>query len=139
VADRPTGHRLRARLVDPVVRAVLRSPAHRMLSGSVLLLEYTGHRTGLRRALPVMYAPAGKDLVVMAGHPTTKTWWQNFGPDPRAVQVTVRDGRRDCTARRPDAGTADHDQALRAYRRRFPRGVPGPGAPVVVLTPGPAR
>jgi deazaflavin-dependent oxidoreductase (nitroreductase family) len=126
-------------VVDPVVRALLRSPAHRLLSGSVLLLEYTGRRSGQRRALPVMYAPAGDDLVVMAGHPTTKTWWRNFGPSPRPVQVTVRSEHRNCAARRPDVGTDDHEQAARAYRRRFPRGVPDPGVLVVVLTPGPAR
>jgi deazaflavin-dependent oxidoreductase (nitroreductase family) len=139
MADRSTGGRFRARVVNPVVRAVLRSPAHRLLSGSVLLLEYTGRRSGRLRALPVMYAPAGEDLVVMAGHPATKSWWRNFDLDPRPVQVTVRSGRQNCTARRPDVGTDDHEQAVRAYRRRFPRGVPDPGGPVVVLTPGPAR
>jgi len=136
VPDRPTGNRFRARLVDPVVRALLRSPAHRLLSGSVLLLEYIGRRSGQRRALPVMYAPAGEDLVVMAGHPGTKTWWRNFGPDPRGVQVTVRGEQRNGAARRPDIGTDDHEQAVRAYRRRYPRGVPDPAAPVVVLALG---
>jgi hypothetical protein len=71
----------------------------------------------------------------MAGHPTTKTWWRNFGRDPRAVQVTVRGEQRSCTARRPDVGTDDHEQAVRAYRRRFPRGMPDPAVPVVVLAP----
>jgi deazaflavin-dependent oxidoreductase (nitroreductase family) len=139
VTDRPTGHRFRARVVAPVVRTLLRSPAHRLLSGSVLLLEYAGRRSGQRHALPVMYAPAGEDLVVMAGQPTTKTWWRNFGPSPRPVQVTVRGGQLNCAARRPAVGTDDHEQAVRAYRRRFPRGVPDPGVPVVVLTPSPAR
>jgi hypothetical protein len=44
MADRPTGHPFRATVVDPVVRTLLRSPAHRSLSGSVLLLEYAGRR-----------------------------------------------------------------------------------------------
>jgi hypothetical protein len=136
VADRTTGTAFRARVVDPVVGVLLRSPAHGLLSGSMLLLEYTGRHSGRRHALPVMYASAGEDLVVMAGQPTTKTWWHNFGPDPLPVLATIRSDQRTYTARRPDVGTDDHDRALRAYRKRFPRGVPDPEVPVVVLTPG---
>jgi deazaflavin-dependent oxidoreductase (nitroreductase family) len=135
VADRSAGALVRARMVDPVVRALLRSPAHRLLSGCVLLLEYTGRRSGQHHVLPVMYAPTGEDLVVLAGHPTTKTWWRNFGPGPRSVQVTAGGGQRNYAARRPDVGTDEREQAVRAYRGRFPRGVPDPAVPVVVLSP----
>jgi hypothetical protein len=47
---------LHGNLVNPVVRSLLRTPAHRLLSGSVLLLAYTGRRSGLRRELPAMFA-----------------------------------------------------------------------------------
>src|SRR5688500_161870 len=80
---------LRAHVVDPVRPALLRSPAHRLLSGSVLLLQYTGRRTGRRYGLPVMYASFGDGFVVMAGQPAAKTWWRNFGCDPQPVAVTV--------------------------------------------------
>ena len=64
-----------AHFVNPVVRAVLRSRAHRLLSGSFLLLEYTGRRTRNRYVLPVGYVPSGGDgdLVVVAGQYATKT------------------------------------------------------------------
>ena len=38
------------------VLAVLRSPAHRLLSGMAVELRYTGRRSGRRYVLPVQYA-----------------------------------------------------------------------------------
>jgi deazaflavin-dependent oxidoreductase (nitroreductase family) len=126
---------LRAHLVNPVLRGLLRSPAHRALSGSVLLLAYTGRRSGVRRELPVMYAVLDGHYVVAAGQPETKTWWRNFAGDDRPVAVTVAGRRRDCRARLMDPMNAEHDVALAAYRQRYPR-VPVPDAtPVLDVIP----
>jgi hypothetical protein len=126
---------LRAHLVNPVVRAVLRSPAHRVLSGSMLLLAYTGRRSGKGRELPAMYAVLGDRLVVVAGQPDTKTWWRNFADDGRPVVVTVAGRHERCRCRLLGAGSAEHQQAVDAYRERYP-GVPvGDATPVLVLTP----
>ena len=127
--------RLRAHLVDPVVRGLLRSPAHRALSGSVLLLAYTGRRSGVRRELPVMYARLGDRLVVVAGQPDTKTWWRNFIGGPQPVTATVADRRDSCRAQLLEPGTAEHQRALDAYRTRWPRVPTGDSSPVLVLTP----
>jgi hypothetical protein len=53
----------RAHLVNPIVRALLRSRAHRLLSGSLLLLDYTARRSRGRYVFPVMFASAGADMV----------------------------------------------------------------------------
>jgi len=121
--------------VNPVVRRLLRSPAHRLLSGSVLLLEYTGRRSGAPHEFPAVFAPAGDRLVVIAGQPETKTWWHNFGSRPQAVIATQAGRRRSCQALRPDPATEQYRQALDAYRRRFPRVPVEDGTPVVVLDP----
>lgn len=60
------------------VAAVLRSPLHRLLSGSTVLIRYTGRRTGNTYTTPVQYARAGTDLLILAGHPHDKVWWRNF-------------------------------------------------------------
>jgi hypothetical protein len=114
---------------------LLRSPAHRLLSGSVLLLAYTGRRSGVRHEFPAMFAVAGDRFVVIAGRPQTKTWWHNFGTDPQAVEVTSAGRRRSCRASRPDSTTDQYRQALDAYRRRFPRVPVEDGTPVIVLVP----
>jgi deazaflavin-dependent oxidoreductase (nitroreductase family) len=127
--------RVRAHVVNPVVRILLRSPAHRVLSRSVLLLAYTGRRSGVLRELPVMYAVLGRRFVVIAGKPETKTWWRNFAGEVRQVTVTVAGRRSSCRAHLVDARTAEHQEALDAYRERYPRVPVGDATPVLVLTP----
>src|SRR3712207_6318731 len=51
---------------NAVVLAVLRSRAHRLLSGSAIELRYTGRRSGRLYVLPVQYAGTGDRLVVRA-------------------------------------------------------------------------
>jgi deazaflavin-dependent oxidoreductase (nitroreductase family) len=128
----------RTHVVNPVVRELLRSPAHRLLSGSVLLLAYTGRRSGEHRELPTMYAELDDSFVVVAGQPDTKTWWRNFAGDVQPVTVTVAGRQRSCLARLVAPGTAEHSPAVDAYRERYPRAPVGDAAPVLVLTPAPA-
>jgi deazaflavin-dependent oxidoreductase (nitroreductase family) len=123
--------------VNPVVRGLLRSPAHRLLSESVLLLAYTGRRSGVRRELPAMYALLGDCFLVAAGQPDTKTWWRNFAGNARPVTVTVAGRPRSCRARLVEPGTAEHQRAVDAYRERYPRAPFGAATPLLVLTPDP--
>lgn len=63
---------------NTVVEKILQSPAHPILSGSTVLIRYTGRRTGTEYTTPVQYADAHHGLVVMVAEPETKTWWRNF-------------------------------------------------------------
>jgi len=78
---------------NTVVRALLRSPAHRILSGRVLLLTYTGRRTGEPHTIPVQYVRDGAALVVTVGWPERKVWWRSLGGQGARVSLTVA-GRR---------------------------------------------
>ena len=137
---RSPGAQLRAHVFNPVVRAVLRSPAHRLLSGSLLLLEVTGRRSGRRYALPVAYAVDGAELVVVVGQPATKTWWRNFDGQPRALVARLHGSPGPATARLLGTDSADRERAVSAYRTRFPRTPIDPTAPVLLIAPtGPRR
>lgn len=124
---------MRNSVINPVVRAVARSPAHGLLGRHLVVLGYTGRRTGRRRELPVMAAPAGADLVVLVGQHRRKTWWCNFDATPQQVAVRRggRPGRRD--ARRLLPGDTGYADAVAAYRREFPRVPVDADAPVLVL------
>jgi F420H(2)-dependent quinone reductase len=122
-------------VMNPFVRGLLRSPAHRLLSKSVLLLAYTGRRSGVRRELPVMYAMLGDRFVVVAGQPDTKTWWRNFAGDDRPVAVTVAARHNSCRAHLLEPGTVEHQLALDAYRERYPRVPLRDATSVLALTP----
>ncbi|MGE5408195.1 MAG: nitroreductase/quinone reductase family protein [Syntrophothermus sp.] len=69
--------------------AVLRSPAHRLLSGSLLLLTVTGRRSGRRHTLPVGYARDGDLVYVLVGRYRAKRWWRNL-IEPAPVRVRLR-------------------------------------------------
>ncbi len=80
-----------------VVLAVLRSPAHRLLSGMAIELRYIGRRSGRPFALPVQYVREAQRLLVAVQDPATKTWWRNFRT-PQEVTVRLRGELRRGTA-----------------------------------------
>lgn len=125
---------LRNRMINPVVRALGRGGAHRVLGPHLVLLRYTGRRTGRAYELPVMAAPDGADLVVVAGQHDAKTWWRNFTTTPQDVTVRSRGRVLQRSARRLAAGDPGYEHAVASYRRTFPRVPVEPAAPVLVLT-----
>jgi deazaflavin-dependent oxidoreductase (nitroreductase family) len=103
-----------------IVLAVLRSPAHRLLSGMVIELRYTGRRTGREFAVPVQYVRDGDRLLVAVQDPAAKTWWRNFRT-PRDVSVRLRGRIRPATADIVDPDDASWDAGRRRYEARWRR------------------
>lgn len=117
-----------------VVSGVLRSPLHRLLSGSTGLLRYTGRRSGRRFVTPVQYCEHGTDLLVLVGHAEAKTWWQNFRTD-YDLDLLVRRTWLPMTARAV-VGADDPDRIaplLDAYIKRFPKATRLLGDPFTVV------
>ena len=115
-------HSLRLlRLANPAVRAILGSPAHRALSGALVVLVYRGRRSGRTFRIPVQYAELPRErIVVLAVGPERKLWWRTFA-DPAPATLVVRRTERSVTGQLLD-GEARR-AALRAYLARFPRAV----------------
>jgi len=107
------------RLGNPLARGVLRSPAHGILSGRLIVLEYQGRKTGRSHAIPLRYAEAvdGR-LVALAVDPARKLWWRSF-VEPRRAVVLHR-GQRHEVAGTLGEGTA-RDEARETYAARYPR------------------
>ncbi len=118
--------------VNPLLRPLLRSPLHGLASRALLLITYTGRRTGARHTIPVMYAQREAELLILVGHHERKRWWRNLA-DSAPVDVVLRGRRRHGTAwvltGEPARG------ALPAYLARFPRaaGAVGSRADVVMV------
>jgi hypothetical protein len=107
------------RLANPLVRAVLDSPMHGLLSGRLVLVEYRGRRSGRTFRIPLRYAPTGDGgIAAVAVRPERKQWWRAFAPAAGAT-LTIRgapvSARGEITA--GDARNA----ALEAYLARYPR------------------
>ncbi|MDQ3855308.1 MAG: nitroreductase family deazaflavin-dependent oxidoreductase [Chloroflexota bacterium] len=80
------------RLYNPLVRVLLRSPLGKWLGRSLLLLTYTGRRSGQRYTIPVGYVRNGDTLVVMS--PRTRVWWRNLRSGaPVSVRLAGRELR----------------------------------------------
>ena len=131
------GHRpLRLlRLANPLVRGVLRSRAHPVLSERLLLLTYRGLRSGQSFSIPLRYAelPDGR-LVAVALRREEKLWWRSFA-DPARAAVILRGRTVDVTG--VVAAGALVEQARAAYGGRYRRSAHLlDGAALVVFTPG---
>jgi deazaflavin-dependent oxidoreductase (nitroreductase family) len=126
----------RNHLVNPVVRAVLRSPAHRLLSAAVLLLTYTGRRSGRRYTIPVQYARHDGRVVIWPAQPDRKRWWRNLR-QPTPVELRIAGQQFQGTAQAITNDPAEIAADLGVYLQRFPRASSGLGLETSAL-PTPA-
>lgn len=74
------------RVVNPFMRGLLRSPLHRLLSGQLMLLEYTGRASGRRYSIPIGYFTWEHGSVVSF---SGSRWWTNLR-DRRPVSLLIR-------------------------------------------------
>ena len=74
------------RFMNSVMRRLLKSPVHRLLSGQLMLLEYTRRVSGQTYAIPIGYfAWDGGSILSISG----SRWWKNLR-DGRPVLLLVR-------------------------------------------------
>ena len=66
------------KIANPLVKLILLSPFHGLMSASVLILTYRGCRSGKEYMLPVQYVQDGNNLFIVPGDAEKKTWWRNF-------------------------------------------------------------
>jgi hypothetical protein len=71
-------------IANPVMAALLRSPLHRLISNSLMLLIFEGRRTRKRYIIPVGYLQEGNQLYLFSH----SAWSKNFiGGAPVAVRL----------------------------------------------------
>jgi hypothetical protein len=86
VNDQPTGqqatsipagplmHALMRYAINPAVSGLLRSPLRGGLANSMLLITFTGRKSGKRYSTPVAYFEEKEELIVFTRAP----WWKNL-------------------------------------------------------------
>ena len=82
-----------ARYFSPFARFVLATPLHRIMSSRLMLLRFTGRKTGRSYTTPVSYVLDGNSLLVPAGG----AWWRNLEAGPR-TSVRLRGAWRSVTS-----------------------------------------
>ncbi|MGZ6617591.1 MAG: nitroreductase/quinone reductase family protein [Solirubrobacteraceae bacterium] len=86
------------RVVNPLVRGLLRSPAHGLLSGRLALLSVTGRRSGRTFTFPVGYRRDGDRVTISVASPERKRWWRNL-IEAAPVEIWLAGVRRTGTGR----------------------------------------
>jgi hypothetical protein len=79
--------------VNRVVRALLRSRWHGLLSRRLLLITVTGRRTGREHTFPVGYTEDDGVIRIGVAAPAQKRWWRNL-VDGAPVRLWVRGAER---------------------------------------------
>jgi deazaflavin-dependent oxidoreductase (nitroreductase family) len=78
MADSHTPFVIVNRAVNPLVRALLRSPAHGLVSSHLALITVTGRRSGRTYTFPVGYHRDGDQVTIGIDWPERKRWWRNL-------------------------------------------------------------
>ena len=100
-------------ILNRIMRALLRSPLHFVASRSVMLITFTGRKSGRGYTTPISYAREG-DLVTAF---TGARWWKNLsGGAPVTLSIKNREyqGQADVVAEDKEAVA----RGLQAFLRR---------------------
>jgi hypothetical protein len=81
------------RTLNPVIRGLLRSPAHGLVSSRLIVLSVTGRKSGRIFSFPTLYKRDGERLTIPIEWPEHKLWWRNLR-QPAPVEVRLRGARR---------------------------------------------
>ena len=81
------------RIVNPLMKLLLRSPFHGVVSESLLLLTFTGRKSGREYTTPVGYRYFDDSMVIF----THSDWWKNLRGGA-TVTLHLRGDRREAEA-----------------------------------------
>lgn len=73
-APKPPLPKAAYRIVNPVMKLLLHSPLHSLLSKDLMTLSFQGRKSGKRYTIPVGYLQRGETLYLF----THSSWWKNL-------------------------------------------------------------
>jgi hypothetical protein len=122
------------RVANRAVELLLRSPAHRLASGSLDVIRYQAPRSGSTVSTPTQYAEDAGQIVILVGRPETKTWWRAFR-SPHPLEILVRGRWLAMTGSLVDVEREPAEVAhlLDVYTAKFPRASKGVGDDVMFV------
>ena len=103
--------------INFAMRLLLRSPLHFFVSSHILLITFTGRRTGRSFTTPVRYLRDGNSVHLFSS-PQGK-WWKNLRGGAQ-VSVTIRGKMLECQAIVLETEVDTKLRIFRAYLERFP-------------------
>jgi deazaflavin-dependent oxidoreductase (nitroreductase family) len=107
------------RMSNAVIKPLLRSPLHSLASGSLMLITFTGRKSGRTYTTPVAYHQPDDHTVILFTQ-RERIWWKNLiGGAQVTLRLRGRDIQGTATAL-PDQPRAELEDALKAmYGKRM--------------------
>ncbi|MCV7029754.1 hypothetical protein H7I03_11205 [Mycobacterium sherrisii] len=65
-----------------------------LVNRNIVIVGYTGRRSGRSFSLPVAYRRAGDEITINVNLPEAKTWWRNFLGDGGPVTLELDGAQR---------------------------------------------
>jgi len=75
--------------LNPLMRVLLRSPLHWVLSSQLGLVTVEGRKSGRRYTFPVGYQRDGSRVVILVSKAARKSWWRNYR-EPGPMELLLR-------------------------------------------------
>ena len=107
------------RVLNPVMKTVLRSPMHRVASGTIALLHFHGRKSGRAFVTPLSYVKDDQTVWFLSAHSTN--WWKNFRQGDVPVSIEIAKETLNGTARLWDGDTDELREHVRSYLCALPR------------------
>ncbi len=102
---------------NAMMKWILRSPFHGLISKGVILVTYTGRKSRKAYSVPVNYVQDGNVLYVTSYR--VRTWWRNLrGGTALTVRLSGQDKKARGEVIEDDAGVA---AGLTAYLQKVPQ------------------
>ncbi len=108
------------RVLNPLFTLILRSPLHGLLSGRLMLLTFTGRKSGKRYTIPVGYGQVDNTLLLG----TEARWKHNLrGGAPIGVRLRGRERGGVAEVIDDEAGMQEHFRAMLAVAPDYGRAI----------------
>jgi len=105
---------------NPIIKTILKSPFNWLVGNQMMLLTYTGHKSGQTYETPISYVELDNDSnehSLLTISKATRTWWRNFRGGAN-VTLRLRGKNRKAHAQTSEGGAAYPDLML--YMQKSP-------------------
>jgi hypothetical protein len=106
-------------MVNPVMRGLLHSPVHGIISQNIGILHFTGRKSGRALSTPLSFTREG-NLVRLLSNQNTR-WWYNFRGSDAPVQVELARETYPGTARLFEGDSAELREGVVKFLTSLPR------------------
>ena len=104
------------RFVNPIMNALLSSPAHRVFSKRIMSVSYEGRKSGSQYTIPVSYYREGNNVFCFTNGP----WLHNF-KSPHAAKILIRGHEYNATGKWFDGDQEQLTNLMLEYFKAVPQ------------------